>query len=437
MAAICTTAMAQPRQDEYLGLPGDNLNLYAVMKLFQESETIEGFERNLNDENTRINNLDLNGDNYIDYIKVIDYADGNVHNIVLRVAINKYENQDVATFTVQRFSDGQVQIQLIGDEALYGKNYIIEPYYDRTYAGQTPNPGYSGYTSGNVTIVTTSRIELASWPVIRFIFAPDYVVWRSSWYWGYWPTYWHPWRPFSWNFYYGYHSNWYHNYDRYYHRCDHFRYDHWNNFYSSRRSYSPLVGSRIRNGYYKETYSHPDQRRDGEALYSRSTHDQNRRISPANGHYNSTNNGTGTNTGRRSDDVYSRTYRRGHETTSMYSPERRNSTNTDAVRRSATHVNNGSFKRSTSTDNTGTERRNTNTMNPVKSSRDMTAYNSAGTSRSSGSAYSARTKITGSTAHNSHEMSGNRGNAHNQSSKATVSNDTRRSSGKEKSDHRR
>jgi hypothetical protein len=400
MAAICTTAMAQPRQDEYLGLPGDNLNLYAVMKLFQESETIERFERNLNDENTRINNLDLNGDNYIDYIKVIDYADGNVHNIVLRVAINKYENQDVATFTVQRFSDGQVQIQLIGDEALYGKNYIIEPYYDRTYAGQTPNPGYSGYTSGNVTVVTTSRIELASWPVIRFIFAPDYVVWRSSWYWGYWPTYWHPWRPFSWNFYYGYHSNWYHNYNRYYHRCNHFRFDHWNNFYSSRRSYSPLVGSRIRNGYYKETYSHPDQRRDGEALYSRTTHDQNRRISPANGHYNST--------------------------------------NTDAARRSATQVNKGSFKRSTSTDNTGAERRNTNTMNPVKFSRDMTAYNSsAGTSRSSGSAYSTRTKITGNTAHNSHEMSGSRGNAHNQSSKATMSNDTRRSSGKEKSDRRR
>ena len=29
---------AQSMPDEYLGLPGDNLNLYAVMKLFQESE---------------------------------------------------------------------------------------------------------------------------------------------------------------------------------------------------------------------------------------------------------------------------------------------------------------------------------------------------------------------------------------------------------------
>ncbi|HUV01529.1 MAG TPA: hypothetical protein VMW32_11245, partial [Bacteroidales bacterium] len=62
-----TTVMAQNQPDEYLGLPGDNLNLFAVMKLFQESETLEGFERSLNDENSRINNLDLNGDNYIDY----------------------------------------------------------------------------------------------------------------------------------------------------------------------------------------------------------------------------------------------------------------------------------------------------------------------------------------------------------------------------------
>lgn len=35
---------AQDSQDDRLGLPGDNLNLYAVMKLFQESKTLEDFE---------------------------------------------------------------------------------------------------------------------------------------------------------------------------------------------------------------------------------------------------------------------------------------------------------------------------------------------------------------------------------------------------------
>jgi len=75
IAAVATAKMPQDYPEEYLGLPGDNFNLYAVMKLFQESETLEGFERSLNDENSRINNLDLNNDNYIDYIKVIDYPD--------------------------------------------------------------------------------------------------------------------------------------------------------------------------------------------------------------------------------------------------------------------------------------------------------------------------------------------------------------------------
>ena len=45
--------------DEDLGLPGDNLDLYAVLNLFQESKTIEDFEKSLNEEKTGINNLDL------------------------------------------------------------------------------------------------------------------------------------------------------------------------------------------------------------------------------------------------------------------------------------------------------------------------------------------------------------------------------------------
>ncbi|MGC9344027.1 MAG: hypothetical protein ACP5E3_15095, partial [Bacteroidales bacterium] len=132
---------AQDYPDEYLGLPGDNLNLYAVMNLFQESETLEKFERDLNDPDSRINNLDLNNDNYVDYIMVSDHSEGNVHNIVLQVALNKKEYQDVAVFIVEKYRDGSVAIQLIGDEALYGKNYIIEPNY-----AETPNPGYTGRT---------------------------------------------------------------------------------------------------------------------------------------------------------------------------------------------------------------------------------------------------------------------------------------------------
>ncbi len=274
----CATLSAQPQQDEYLGLPGDNLNLYAVMKLFQGSQTLESFERGLNDQNNRINNLDLNGDNMIDYIRVVDYPDGNVHNIVLQDVINDRETQDVAVFTVQRLSDGEVQIQLIGDEALYGQNYIIEPITDQ-YASQTPNPGYSGYTAWNGPVVRTTYYEIAAWPLVRFIYMPGYIVWRSSWHWGYYPQYWHPWRPFYWDYYYGYHYHSYDNYYSHYRRWNTPRYTHWNDFYySHRRSYSPTVHSRIKSGNYRTTYSHPEQRSHGEALFVKTHPDQvNRR----------------------------------------------------------------------------------------------------------------------------------------------------------------
>jgi hypothetical protein len=274
-----TTGLAQDYPDEYLGLPGDNLNLYAVLKLFQESETLEGFERSLNDENSRINNLDLNGDNYVDYLTVNDYVDGDVHTIVLRAVLNKEEYQDVAVFTVQKFPDGSVQIQLVGDEALYGSNYIIEPYYE-----ETPNPGYVGKnTTVNVTVVRTTPYQVAAWPVVRFIYMPRYVVWRSSWYWGYYPRYWRPWRAYYWHYYYGYHYHWYHHYYRHYRHWHHYRYPGYNTFYfTSIRVHSPKVIVKINEGNYRATYSRPDRRSDGESLYTKLYPSQNKRTAEDN-----------------------------------------------------------------------------------------------------------------------------------------------------------
>src|ERR1051325_5733022 len=63
----------QPKEDStaMLNLPGDNLDLYAVLDLFQKSKTIEAFEKSLNDEKEGVNNLDLNLDKKVDFIKVV------------------------------------------------------------------------------------------------------------------------------------------------------------------------------------------------------------------------------------------------------------------------------------------------------------------------------------------------------------------------------
>lgn len=377
LVALGTTGIAQDHPDEYLGLPGDNLNLYAVMKLFQESETLEGFERSLNNENTRINNLDLNGDNLIDYIMVSDYVDGDVHNIVLRVALNKNDFQDVAVFTVQKFRDGSVQIQLIGDEALYGKNYIIEPIYD-----ETPNPGYMGRPGNyvNVTVVRTTPYETAGWPLIRFIFLPDYVMWRSSWYWGYYPSYWHPWNPFYWDYYYGYHYNWYNDYYGHYHRYDHYRYTRYNDFYySGVRTHSQQVNARIYAGQYKSTYSHPEQRKDGEALYNKMNPDQrNRRPS------NATDNAQGrrdepqseqekTNKGNRPVTTQQPGNRANNETRGNRSQDKK----TDVVRNQATSPAGGYDRKPSSRQNAGSSNKSSEKV----SSRSVNRPESAGRSQ--------------------------------------------------------
>ncbi len=267
-AAATTVMTAQDYPDEYLGLPGDNLNLYAVMNLFQESETLEKFEQNLNSEESMINNLDMNGDNLIDYISVSDYVDGNVHSIVLRAALDRNEQQDVAVFVVEQLSNGAVQIQLIGDEALYGQNYIVEPIY-----AETLNPGYTGKTyRSNVNVVTTSYNDIAAWPLIRFIHHPGYSVWRSSWHWGYYPTFWRPWKSHYYHYYYGYHYQWQNQYYTHYRHWDRFRCRNYNTYYRNNvRVYSPTVVININKGQYRNTYSRPDQRRAGERYYEQTS----------------------------------------------------------------------------------------------------------------------------------------------------------------------
>jgi hypothetical protein len=383
LLATGTMARAQAQDAEYLGLPGDNLNLYAVMELFQKSETLEDFERNLNDENSRINNLDLNGDGHVDYIRVIDNVDGNVHNIVLQVAVNVRESQDVAVFTVWRESDDRVQIQLTGDESLYGRNYIIEPIFDEGNRDQTPNPGYTGNTQTinghHVVVSRTTAFEIATWPLVRFIFLPTYIVWHSPWYYSYYPSYWHPWRPYYWDYYYGYH---YHNYSYYYghyrHWEDH-RYPHWHDSYYSRRTYSHDVHGRIEDGYYKKTYSHPEQRREGTAMYYKSHPDLN---------YRSTGHSSGTGTRSTSSGSGQRPYSTtsGHQSKSTSanrstSPETsRRSTSTTADHK---YTSASPETRSTSVE---TARRSTSTTGDRRSSSANTEHRStsAGTVKSSG-----------------------------------------------------
>ena len=269
MIHLSSSTEAQNTSDESIGLPGDNLNLFAVMKLFQESGTMELFEKNLNDEKSRINNLDLNGDGQIDYITVIDNFDGKTHTIILRDAISAEENQDVAVFYVNKEPNSRVQIQLVGDESLYGKDFIVEP--NDISCIKNGHNAFSG-NSGYRRIVKESPVlmETSVWPLLSLLFLPSYAVWHSSYSYGYYPSYWRPWQPLYWHSYSRYHSNMNNYYRWNFRRSSQYNDPRFREHYFLRqRDFAPTV-SRYRNeGFYKRTYSHPELRRDGLDQFNR------------------------------------------------------------------------------------------------------------------------------------------------------------------------
>ena len=296
LALTSTNTKAQSvTQPDSLGLPGDNLNLYAVMQLFQQSETLEGFEKSLNAEDSKINNLDLNSDDKIDYIRVVDNVNKDVHNIILQVPIDEKENQDVATFIVEKNNKGGVDIQLIGDEALYGKDYVVEPNYEdatiTTSKKETPNPGYVKQstqktinTQGNTTIINNyTSTQTATWPIVSYMFMPNYVVWISPWRWSYYPSYWNSWTPWYWHRYYGYHYNYRYNYYRNYRICHYYRNSYVYHNYYSRRSTSVIITVNLKSGNYRKCYSHPESKSVGNRDYyrdSKNSQRKNIRVNP-------------------------------------------------------------------------------------------------------------------------------------------------------------
>jgi hypothetical protein len=141
MPLFSQTESQTEKDTTLLGLPGDNLDLYAVMDLFQKSKTIEEFEKTLNLEKTGINNLDLDLDNKVDFIKVVTKQDKDDFTFVLQVAVTEKETQDVAVILVSKDEDKKITMQIVGDIDLYGKDYIVEPKTTVTPA-VTANPGY-------------------------------------------------------------------------------------------------------------------------------------------------------------------------------------------------------------------------------------------------------------------------------------------------------
>jgi hypothetical protein len=144
----------------------DNLDLRAVTDIFGDSRNLQDFERRLNDPELQISNLDLNYDNEVDYLRVIETVDFNIHVIIIQSVLDRNVYQDVATIEVEKDRYNRVHIQVVGNEYMYGSNYIYEPDY------------YS-----------TPLIYASLWSY-------NYRPYVSNWYWNFYPSYYYAWNPF-------------------------------------------------------------------------------------------------------------------------------------------------------------------------------------------------------------------------------------------------
>ena len=115
----------------------DNFDLQRVGPILRRSRNVEEFERYLN-EDDGINNLDLNGDGYADYISVDEYGydeDPNQRGLSLYSRFGPDLVQEIARVIFYRDQPNYPgsRVMLYGDEHIYGDDY----YYETNWLDQT------------------------------------------------------------------------------------------------------------------------------------------------------------------------------------------------------------------------------------------------------------------------------------------------------------
>ena len=193
------------------------LDLQAVAAAFAEAKSAKEFEMLLNSSRYMINNLDLNGDGYIDYLRVLETRKGYYHALLIQACIAPGLFQDVATLVAERRAN-LLYVEVIGDPYLYGYNYIVRP----TFVKRPP-----------------------MWDMFG---KPTYTTWNSPYYHGHWPSYYQRTKPMYLSHYQAYVRTYMTNH-HYCHVCDYPTHVFYNDYHH-------MVQPNRRNDYRDQ---HPDK----------------------------------------------------------------------------------------------------------------------------------------------------------------------------------
>lgn len=209
------------------------LDLQAVAAAFAESRNAQEFELLLNSSRYMINNLDLNGDGYIDYLRVLETRKGHYHAFLIQACIAPALFQDVATLVAERRAN-MLYVEVVGDPYLYGYNYVVRP----TFYNRPP-----------------------MWDVFG---RHNYVTWHSPYHYGHWPHHYQQTKPIYLSHYQAYISTYMTNH-HYCHVCDYPK----QVFYPD---YHYMTQSNCRNDYGKQ---YPDKSFEHRVTRQTSSHASN------------------------------------------------------------------------------------------------------------------------------------------------------------------
>ncbi len=188
-------AITESEGDEYWAK--DNFDLQRVGNLLERSDNPEEFEAYLNDDDG-INNLDLNGDGYADYVSVEEFDDGrdpNSRGLSLFSRFGPDMIQEIARVILYR--DGPnypgARFLINGNEQLYGdNNYYETNWLDRTiplvstlfgnhdryrspYYYDNYPAGYQAYEIVETPVYRTRIAQLYPQPVFVYTDAPTFI----------------------------------------------------------------------------------------------------------------------------------------------------------------------------------------------------------------------------------------------------------------------
>ncbi len=172
LAALLLSAGAATAQDVTVAAASEaaeGLDLQAVGELFQESSSLEAFEQALNDPDEGINNLDLDENDEVDFLRVVEEVEGGTHLVVLQAQLGEDDYQDVATIEVEDAGEGAYNVQVQGNADLYGEDYYVAPV----------------------------AVGVVAWPIVVAMYRPAYRPYRSAYRFGVYPSYWRPFRPLA------------------------------------------------------------------------------------------------------------------------------------------------------------------------------------------------------------------------------------------------